>query len=299
MLAWTVPNMAYSTQMDHHAVPEHALTAFERLHGLTVTVQDLRGDLGPFLLADRQRHRHPLCNAVKNGGFERTCIAFDVHRLRQDLAFHPEGRIQICHAGIMELVVPVFSSDGLDWILFAGAMTPGAIADSTVRSRESAAAQIGRRPTPTDAEHATLLLEALRQVGARLARWAQHARRTSPHRHEGPLMLRRRVAIMQFIETHHMRDLAIADLGRHLGLSPNRASAAVRSACDATFVELLQRARLTTAADLLRHTDLPVSDVGRRCGFGDASHFFRCFRKRYGATPRAWRKNSSATPVEA
>jgi AraC-like DNA-binding protein len=284
--------------MDRHAVPELALTAFERLHGLVVTVQDLRGDLSPFLLPERLRHRHPLCNAVKNGGFERTCVAFDVHRLRQELAFHPDGRIQVCHAGIMEAVVPVFSAEGLDWILFAGAMSSDGGGEA-VRARPTPATEIGRRPAPTPAGRAELLLEALRQVASRLARWAQEGRRAGAPRTEGPLLLRRRVAILQFVEQHHMRDIAIADLARLLGLTPNRASAAARAACGATFVELVQRARLATAADLLRHTDLPVGDVGRRCGFGDASHFFRCFRKHHGVTPRVWRSRSDAAPAEA
>lgn len=286
--------------MDRHAIPESAITAFERLHGLTVTVHDLRGDLSPFLLPERKRHRHPLCNAVKNGGYERLCVAFDSVRLRQELPFQPEGRIQVCHAGIMELIVPSFSADGLDWIFFAGPLSPPAgMGDQVVRARPSAAVDLGRRPAASDAGRAELLLEALRQLAARLSSWARQHPRDDQRRDTAPLLLRRRVAILQFIETHHMRDLAIADLAQHLGLSPNRASSAVRSACGATFVELLQRSRLATAADLLRHTDLPVSDIARRCGFGDVSHFFRCFRRRHGVTPRAWRMRSSASPGEA
>jgi hypothetical protein len=43
---------------------EHAIAAFERIHGLIVTVHDLEGDLAPRLRPDRQWHRQALCRAV-------------------------------------------------------------------------------------------------------------------------------------------------------------------------------------------------------------------------------------------
>ncbi|MBN8526882.1 MAG: helix-turn-helix transcriptional regulator, partial [Planctomycetes bacterium] len=57
------------------------------------------------------------------------------------------------------------------------------------------------------------------------------------------------------------------------------------------FADLLAEARLVTAATLLRGSALPVLEVGQRAGFGDASHFHACFRKRFGCSPGAWRLN--------
>jgi transcriptional regulator GlxA family with amidase domain len=43
--------------------------------------------------------------------------------------------------------------------------------------------------------------------------------------------------------------------------------------------------RLTKAQALLRQTSLPVVQIGAECGFSNASHFARVYRKRFGTRP--------------
>jgi len=42
---------------------------------------------------------------------------------------------------------------------------------------------------------------------------------------------------------------------------------------------------------LLTTTPLPVTEVGRAAAFGNATSFFRAFRKRFGVTPAEYRRN--------
>jgi AraC-like DNA-binding protein len=37
-----------------------------------------------------------------------------------------------------------------------------------------------------------------------------------------------------------------------------------------------------------------VATVAMRAGFGDLSHFHAAFRRRYGATPAAWRRQAAS-----
>lgn len=60
-----------------------------------------------------------------------------------------------------------------------------------------------------------------------------------------------------------------------------------------SFVRELNAVRLDKASNML--TDpasrlLPVAEVAYRCGFLDPGYFARQFRKRFNATPRAWRE---------
>ena len=43
--------------------------------------------------------------------------------------------------------------------------------------------------------------------------------------------------------------------------------------------------RLTKAQALLRQTSLPIVQIGAECGFSNASHFARVYRKRFGTLP--------------
>src|SRR5476649_1667770 len=113
--------------MDVFVIPERAIEAFESLTQTRVTVHDLRGRLRPFLPPERFQHVHPLCAAVKvrNGD---ACVDFSVTRLRREISSTPEGRVQVCFAGLVEFVVPVFERKQLEWVLFAGPRTPGILA---------------------------------------------------------------------------------------------------------------------------------------------------------------------------
>ena len=279
--------------MDHHAIPEQAVSSFERLHGLTLTVHDLGGTLAPFLLPERARHRHPRCVAFRDSGHARTCIEFDVKRLRHEAEWVRDGRLHRCPGGLAEWAVPIFIGPRLAVMLFAGVVDPaglegvlGAAARPVGPPTVAGSAPLER----VSAARAELILEALRQLAARLHAWlaSEHATPlvTTPARQ----VESRRATIRLFISERYAEPIGLTDLAAHLGLSASRAGAVVQAACGASFMTLLTRARLTSAVDLLHHTDIPVADLAIRCGFGDPSHFFKVFRKEYGLTPLAVRR---------
>ena len=60
-----------------------------------------------------------------------------------------------------------------------------------------------------------------------------------------------------------------------------------------TFAGTLRQLRLVRAAQLLRRPQLAhvaVAEIGRRCGFADASHFARVFQHAMGMPPAQWRR---------
>lgn len=60
-----------------------------------------------------------------------------------------------------------------------------------------------------------------------------------------------------------------------------------------SFAGALRQMRVARAGDLLRRAQLAhvsVAEIGRRCGFADASHFARVFQRAMGMSPAAWRR---------
>ena len=45
-----------------------------------------------------------------------------------------------------------------------------------------------------------------------------------------------------------------------------------------------------SAAELLTSTDLPISDISRRCGYENPFYFSRVFRERMGMPPSEYRR---------
>lgn len=86
--------------------------------------------------------------------------------------------------------------------------------------------------------------------------------------------------------------LQAASLALQAGVSPRSLHRAF-AAQGATFAGTLRKLRLAQAAHLLaqrRMAHVATSELGRRCGFADASHFVREFQREYGATPARWRR---------
>lgn len=48
--------------------------------------------------------------------------------------------------------------------------------------------------------------------------------------------------------------------------------------------------RISRAKELLRFSDLPIDEIGQRCGIPDANYFSRAFRKIEGVSPSEYRK---------
>ena len=292
--------------MDVFTVPEKAIEAFEALTHTRVTVHDLRGTLRPFLPPERFQHTHPLCCAVKVRHSD-NCIAWGVTQLRREISASPDGRIQVCFAGLVEAVVPVFERRQLQWVLFAGPRRPGKLSgaarDSAPPPSPAPWVKSTVLPRPIGDAEAQILLENLRQLAARLRCWSSELAASGADGATGVTaqadefrdeLATRRTLIRSFIFTRHTQPVKLEDLAEALHLSGSRAGHAVKEACGKTFLKLLTEARLRTAANLLHHTALPVLDVALRSGFGEISHFHRSFRERMKMTPLQYRKQCEA-----
>lgn len=98
------------------------------------------------------------------------------------------------------------------------------------------------------------------------------------------------VQAAQFISSHYMESVTMADIAEAAGYSPNYLSRKFREAAGIGVHEYLAFIRLQHAALELLTTDDSITEIALRCGFSDSNYFKDTFKKRYGVTPRAYRK---------
>ena len=98
------------------------------------------------------------------------------------------------------------------------------------------------------------------------------------------------VQAARFISGHYMERITAADIAAAAGYSPNYLSKKFRSSVGTGIHEYLMFIRLQHAAyELVTTSDL-ITEIAFRCGFSDSNYFKDAFKKKYGVTPRAYRK---------
>ena len=88
-------------------------------------------------------------------------------------------------------------------------------------------------------------------------------------------------------------DLNVNFLAEKLNISRSGLFAKIKTLADVTPNEMIQIVRLKRAAQLLRETDLSVSEVCYRVGFSSPSYFTKCFSKQFGIKPTEWKNGRS------
>ena len=53
----------------------------------------------------------------------------------------------------------------------------------------------------------------------------------------------------------------------------------------------LRRLRLNKATEFLAQTDVPISEIAERTGFGNSNYFYTVFKRHYAVTPSEYRAN--------
>lgn len=98
------------------------------------------------------------------------------------------------------------------------------------------------------------------------------------------------VRAAKFITDHYAEDICMADIAAAAGYTPNYLSRKFREAAGIGVHEYLVFTRLQRAVLELVSTDHSITEIALRCGFSDGNYFKDAFKKKYGVTPRAYRK---------
>lgn len=97
------------------------------------------------------------------------------------------------------------------------------------------------------------------------------------------------ISIRQELLAAHGRSPGLDALARSRNIS-SRTLMRRLAARGTSYRRLLAEVHSRLAADLLRHTDLPVAEIAARLGFSDPANFGRAFRGWYGVPPGRFRE---------
>jgi LacI family transcriptional regulator len=98
------------------------------------------------------------------------------------------------------------------------------------------------------------------------------------------------VKALAFIRQQAMLPVRVTEVARHAGVSRRGLERRFLDQLQRTPAGELRRCRLDRARQLLAETNLPVSQVAEKAGFGSQAYFASVFRARFSQSPRQFRR---------
>lgn len=95
------------------------------------------------------------------------------------------------------------------------------------------------------------------------------------------------------MEQHIGQPLSLSELAHRLEMYVRQLERLFSSEMETAPLTYARQLRLRTAAWLLTSSDRTVTEIASSCGFADASHLGREFKKEYGEAPNAFRMHGA------
>lgn len=267
------------------------IKVFEQLFQCHISLHDYTGFMKKNMRRLNYIHLNNFC-AIQKKYHEKACKNFDRNAVENELFNRQKPIFKRCHAGVVELVLPVFIKEKLYGAMFVG---PFNITEKDRNILHIIAKPVARaaasklRATPDiipefDIEKIKAMKCFAELIVKNLERYVSCLNTTEPN------SLDRRERIKIFIDNNFTKKILLDDLARHMMLSVPRISQLLKKYFDKGISTLVMEAKIRHAEKLLSNSFLTVEVIGYSCGFSSPSYFFRAFRKTHDCTPCEFRK---------
>lgn len=96
--------------------------------------------------------------------------------------------------------------------------------------------------------------------------------------------------IVHELRTEYAGSLSVADMATKMKISVRQLHRLFVKHTGASMSHYVQMIRIQAACDLLRTTDLLISDISEQVGYHDVSYFHALFKRKTGSAPKAYRR---------
>lgn len=231
-------------------------------------------------------HGRGFCRTIQNtpdGGSK--CACSDAELLEK-VRVSKQPEIHVCHAGLIDMAVPVVKGDSVLGYILLG----------RIRNAEPFDA-IFRRIAWVDADREQMRRDYLELVCYNDAQITSTVNVVTTitsfillnhmMKEEFSLETSR---IATYIDQHLHDKLTVDTLCRSLHLSRNNLYEHIHAGFHCTVSEYITGRRIEKAKELLANTELPIGEIADRCGFGSDTYFFKLMKKNENMTPRQYRQ---------
>lgn len=243
---------------------------------ISVVFLDNHGNAKTRLPFESAIHSKPYCDAMKAlpKGLSRCFRCRNIalkKAIREGIPFGGQ-----CINGVYEYVCPVVEKQSVIAVIFIGNIFPETPS---------------RRPGDTEAFAETFEHAFDEELCKRLSRIVSNHIRLLIREYSNvktefdPLVSN----ILGYIEETLSYDISVSHMASVFNYSEKYIGRLFRKSTGKTIKEYFNEKRLIRSGELLRTTDLAVTEVSAKVGFNNVTYFNRLFRRYYGMTPTEYR----------
>jgi AraC-like DNA-binding protein len=263
-----------------------------RLFGI---ITDFVSEDGRVLNLCLKEHFNPICDMIRNSecGSRLCCPDWKRLQLYKKLK---ESIIYKCHAGFVEIVVPLFVNKK-----FIGCLTAGQILNEKPTEESYQEFRNKTEYLKVDEknirkhyfatkvfsdEQVKALLELLELAGNYIVESENKILFLESAAEKDRISLARK-----FIERNYQNKITVADIARAVYQSESYFSHQFKNETGISVIQYLNRYRIEKAKELLRDSSFSITDIASKTGFQNLTHFNRIFKSLEQKCPSNYQKS--------
>ena len=98
--------------------------------------------------------------------------------------------------------------------------------------------------------------------------------------------------VINYINTHYSKKFTLEDISKDCNISVSHLTRLFKISTGYSVIEYANNLRIKKAAELIKSTNLSISEIATRTGFSSFSYFGKMFSECYGVSPLKYRKSS-------
>lgn len=256
------------------------LSAFYNATGINIHL--LRDDFSSISIS--QRIHNDYCSAIQKNNSE-SCKCSDL-ALLEKCKESKSAQMHICHAGLIDIAVPILYEDSiLGYIILGQMKNYGDF--SFVEDRIK---KIGLDTVEMKKHYSELSffdgerIESVEKIAVMLAKYLLLENMLRP---DFNVNIKRAT---DFINANLDKNLTVSYISKSVNISKSVLYRNFHNCFNSTISEYINKMRVKKATELLMDTEISVEEIARNVGFSSASYFSRVFKERKGISPLGFRK---------
>ncbi|MBQ2614878.1 MAG: PocR ligand-binding domain-containing protein [Clostridia bacterium] len=259
-----------------------ALQDFYNATGINMNL--LRTDFSP--IRDSRPQTSCYCRAVQTTeAGVRACRHSD-RQLLEACTASKKAEMHICHAGLVDLAIPIlFGDDIIGYIIF-GEMKSNA----DFSAYQGYLSQLGLATEEVETLYRQLPLydsdkiDSVSRIAIMLVKHLLLENMLKPDLSES---VQKAVA---FINENLEQDLSIHQIAKGINVSKSALYKKFHEHFHCTVSKYINTRRVEKSMELLAKTNLSIEEISQRVGFSSASYYSKMFKKQIGVAPLKYRK---------